>query len=180
MKCKEIPILAVSHCILNRSTRWWQNGKSINGNIGMNIQILELLSRFKVGLVQMPCPEFTFCGNPRPPRTRDEYSMLPGFVEHCRRLAEETAENLKVLVEKAKKPPVKILAVIGVERSPTCGVKRTPVGRVGDRQYTDGMGLFTDLLSKSLRNVGLDIPFIGADLDRPEELATSISRLIDC
>ncbi|MEM2639471.1 MAG: hypothetical protein QW113_05585, partial [Candidatus Bathyarchaeia archaeon] len=76
-------VLVLSHCLLNKSTRWWQDGKPIERNIGLAAELVEFSLRHNVGVFQMPCPEFTFCGNPRPSRTKDEYEALPGFKEHC-------------------------------------------------------------------------------------------------
>jgi len=175
---EELRILVLSHCILNRATRWWQKGKPIQENQGINSQILSLLSDLKIGLIQLPCPEFTFCGNPRPPRTRDEYLSLPGFHQHCKELADEAAEYLKSILEKAREPSVRILAIVGVERSPTCSVRRTPIGSGSNKRYVEGKGIFIELLNESLRNRGLEIPFIGIDLDKPEEFAEAIRELM--
>ena len=174
----EIPILVVSHCILNRSTRWWQREKPIAKNRGMTIRILSIVARLRMGIIQLPCPEFTFCGNPRPPRTKDEYLELPGFREHCRKLAEEAAEELMNLIKNAKEPRIKILAVIGVERSPTCGVKCTPVGKGSFKRYVEEEGIFIRMLNESLKKREIYVPFMGVDLDEPEKIAKKISRLL--
>jgi len=145
----------------------------------MTSKILDLLSRLEIGVIQLPCPEFTFCGNPRPPRTRDEYLSLPGFKQHCERLADETAEYLKNLIDNAREPSVRISAIVGVERSPTCGVKCTPVGKEPDKRYEEKRGIFIESLIESLRKRGLEIPVIGIDLDKPRELKEKISRIID-
>ena len=145
----------------------------------MTIQILSSLSHLRIGIIQLPCPEFTFCGNPRPPRTRDEYLRLPGFQQHCARLAEETADYLKKLVDNAREPPIKILGIVGVERSPTCGVKFTPVGEGSDKRYEEKKGIFIELLIKSLKEKGLEIPTIGIDLEKPEESAEILMKFTD-
>jgi len=176
-KFKELPILVLSHCILNRATRWWQRGKPLDDNRGMTVQILDLLAHLKIGVVQLPCPEFTFCGNPRPPRTKNEYLSLPGFREHCARLADEAANYLKNLIDNAREPPLRILAIVGVERSPTCGVKCTPTGRGMNKRYEEKKGFFIELLAKSLRKRGLKVPIIGVDLDRPEEFSETLNKL---
>lgn len=178
-KLEELQILVLSHCILNRATRWWQKGKPLGDNRGLNLQILSLLSELKIGVIQLPCPEFTFCGNPRPPRTRDEYLSLPRFQQHCKRLADETSKYLKSIIENAREPSVKILAIVGVERSPTCGVKCTSTGRGVNKRYVEEKGIFIELLGESLRKRGLEIPFIGVDLDKPEELVGLIDELIN-
>jgi predicted secreted protein len=108
----------------------------------------------------------------------DEYLSLPGFQEHCERLADETAKYLKSLIENAREPPIRILAILGVERSPACGVECTPVGRGEEKRYERRKGIFIDLLVKSLRDAGIEIPVIGVDLDRPGDLAATIDELI--
>jgi len=175
----ELRILVLSHCILNRATRWWQKGKSIRNNRGMTVQILDLLSHLGIGVIQLPCPEFTFCGNPRPPRTRNEYFRLLGFQQHCARLADEAARYLKNLVDNAREPPVRILAIVGVERSPTCGVKCTPIRKGLDKRYEEKKGIFIELLIESLGKMGLNIPTIGIDLENPEEFAEMLDELIN-
>jgi len=178
MNLEELRVLVLSHCILNRATRWWWRGKPVDNNLGMSIHILEYLSRLKIGVIQLPCPEFTFCGNPRPPRTRDEYLSLPGFQKHCMRLADETAEYLRNLIDNAREPPIRILAVLGVERSPTCGVKYTPVGMGAKKRYVEKRGVFIELLIRSLRKMDLRIPAIGVDLEKPEELPRIIEKVM--
>ena len=175
---REIPVLALSHCILNRSTRWWQKGKPIEKNRGVTIQVLDMAARLGIGIIQLPCPEFTFCGNPRPPRTKDEYLELPGFREHCKKLAEEAAEELMHLVKNSREPRIKILAVVGVERSPTCGVKYTPIRKGSLKRYVGEEGVFISMLNESLEKRGMHIPFIGVDLDKPEEIVEAIDRLL--
>ena len=175
---EDLWIIVLSHCILNRATRWWQRGKPLDDSRGMASQILELLSGLQIGVIQMPCPEFTFCGNPRPPRTMDEYLSLPGFRDHCARLADETAEYLKSLIENAREPRIRILAILGVERSPTCCVEYAPVGDGAEKRYEKRRGIFIDLLVKSLRDRGIEVPVIGVDLNRPEESASMILDLI--
>jgi len=174
----KLRILVLSHCILNQATRWWQKGKPLSKNLGINIDFLRLLSDLRIGVIQMPCPEFTFRGNPRPPRTRDEYLNLPGFLEHCMRLADETAKSLKNFVDNACEPSIKILAIIGVERSPTCGVKNTPVGTGMDKRYENRKGIFIELLLKSLRKLNLEIPVVGIDLNKPEEFFNIVQSLV--
>lgn len=176
--CSNPRILVLSHCILNQATRWWQKGKPLSKNLGMNINFLRLLLDLKIGVIQMPCPEFTFCGNPRPPRTRDEYLNLPGFLKHCVKLADETANYLRNLIDNAREPSIKILAIVGVERSPTCGVKCVPVGMGMDKRYEKKKGIFIELLLRSLRRVNLEIPIVGIDFDKPQEFVNVIGSLI--
>jgi len=173
---EEAKILVLSHCILNRATRWWQNEKTSRKNQGPVSQVLAFLSTHKIGAVQLPCPEFTFCGNPRPPRTKDEYEDLPGFRLHCEKLAKNSAQYLKTLITMGVNQKIRVLAIVGVECSPTCGVKYTPRIIEDEAKYVEEKGLFLEILEKELMKLGLEIPFIGVNLHKPEEI---IKRLND-
>ena len=174
----EAGVLVTAHCILNRATRWWQNGKPKEEDRGPVSEILQLLSALKIDMVQLPCPEFTFCGNPRPPRTKDEYNNLPGFRLHCERLAKASALNLKDMATTGRKPGIKIPAVVGVEKSPTCGVGRTPRTVDGKRKYLREKGLFFEILEKELTSLGVDTPFVGVYLDRHAESRKRLHDLL--
>jgi predicted secreted protein len=175
----EANFLVLSHCILNSATRWWQNGSPVEKNKGPVDEVLEFLSARSIGAVQLQCPEFTFCGNPRPPRTKDEYENLPGFQLHCERLAEKSAQHLKTLVVMGRKPRTRLLAIVGVERSPTCGVKCTPHTVDGKVEYVKEKGLFIGLLEEGLEKLGLKIPIIGIDLQKPAESYLKLNELLE-
>jgi len=174
----EAGVLVTAHCILNRATRWWQNGKPKEEERGPVSEILQLLSALKIDVVQLPCPEFSFCGNRRPPRTKDEYNNLPGFRLHCERLAKASAQNLWDMATMGRKPGIKILAVVGGEKSPTCGVGSTPQTVDGEKKYLEEKGLFLEILEKELKNLGLETPFVGVHLDKPEESRKRLHDLL--
>lgn len=86
-------------------------------------QVLKLLTEKQVGMVQMECPEVTFggyaVGAVRKPHGIDYYEKLSGFEEHCVRMSEAAASQISELTQAG----FKILAVLGVEHSPTCAVE---------------------------------------------------------
>jgi len=171
-------ILVLSHCLLNKSTRWWQNGKPIERNIGLAKEIIEFALGHNIGIIQMPCPEFTFCGNPRPSRTKDEYEMLPGFNEHCDKLAGIVIEQLKTLIKMSKKPQIQILAIVGVRRSPSCAVNSAiKVMDDGVRSYGE-KGIFTSALERKMLREGLSATFLEFDFDNPNEIVVELERLL--
>jgi predicted secreted protein len=176
---EEAKVLVLSHCILNRATRWWQNGRPIERNQGPIGQVLEFLSSRNIGAVQLPCPEFVFLGNPRSPATKDEYENLPGFRAHCESLAKDLAQHLRTLVTMARRPRIKLIALSGVERSPTCGVKCTPRTVNGKTEYVEEKGLFIEFLEREIRNHGLEIPIIGLDMNNPRDFCRRLSDLLD-
>jgi len=165
---KEAKMIVLAHCILNQATRWWQKGEPPRAR-GPVKEILDFLSAQKIGVMQLPCPEMTFSGNPRPPRTKDEYENLPGFSLHCKRLAQTSAEYLKALTAMGREPRIHIIAIAGIAHSPTCSVKSAPSRMGGKTGYVEEKGLFFEILEKELEDLGLTMPFIEVDPDRPED-----------
>ncbi|MEM1607430.1 MAG: 2-thiouracil desulfurase family protein [Candidatus Bathyarchaeia archaeon] len=171
-------IIVLSHCLLNKSTRWWQDGKPVERNIGLVAEVVEFSLRHSIGVFQMPCPEFTFCGNPRPSRTKDEYEALPGFKEHCDRLARSVVEQLNNLVSMSVKPRIQILAIIGVKRSPSCAVSSV-IRIVGDEaRLVKEKGIFMDALMKHMLERGLSAQFLEFDFDEPHRIIADLEKLI--
>jgi len=171
-------VVAVSHCILNQTTRWFWKGSGgwVEGFI---VKFLERLKPLGIGLYQLPCPEFGFLGNPRKPMTKEEYMSLPGFTDHCRKLAEKAVEDLTAFTRFSVDPKLRVLAVIGVEGSPTCGVyttsKRTAVGSI----RIPGKGIFIEMLEKMLKAKGLDVAFYGLDLKQQDETVARIVKALE-
>jgi len=176
---EEPKVLVLAHCLLNQSTRWWQNGEPPRAQ-GPVKEILDFISARRIGAVQLPCPEFTFCGNPRRPRTKDEYEGLPGFILHCEGLAQTSAKYLQALTAMGREPRPRILAIVGIARSPTCSVKSAPRGIGGKAEYAEEMGLFFEILDRELENLGLKIPFIEVDLDRPVDFGKKMREVLEC
>lgn len=174
----EVKVLVLSHCILNRATRWWQEGKSLQRNRGPVSPVVGFLARRKIGAVQLPCPEFTFFGNPRPPATKGEYESLPGFRRHCGNLARESAKNLKTLIAKGTGPKIRVLAVVGIERSPSCGVEYVPRTVDGETRYVGEKGFFLELLERELERVEITVPFVGVDLHEPDNFCKKLDELL--
>jgi len=168
----------VAHCLLNKSTRWWQNGKPIERNVGLAEQVIEFALKNNIGIVQLPCPEFTFCGNPRPPRTKDEYENLPGFKKHCEKIASSVVEQLKTLAFMSIKPHIQILAVVGIKNSPSCAINSV-LRKVNDKiQYSKERGIFIEILEKKMIKAGLKPLFLEFNFDRPNEIVKDLNMLL--
>ncbi|MBS7611935.1 DUF523 domain-containing protein [Candidatus Bathyarchaeota archaeon] len=179
-------VVAVAHCILNQATRWFWEGDSGAWTEGFVSDFLERLKLMGVGLYQLPCPEFGLLGNPRRPMTRDDYELLPGFIEHCRTLAENVLRDLKAFKELSTEPKIEVLAIIGIEGSPSCGVEFTSRRIAETNVRAVGMGIFMELLEGLIVSEGLNIAFYGLDgrgltesiLNISHSLEKSVKRLI--
>jgi len=92
-------VAIVAHCILNQAARaWWGEGGASREK-GMVSDVVGLLARHGVGVIQMGCPEFSLYGNPRRPRSREE-SDTPEFREKCREIAIQARVEIEALMER--------------------------------------------------------------------------------
>lgn len=170
-------VVVVAHCILNQATRWFWNSDSGAWTEGFVSDFLEGLKLMGIGLYQLPCPEFGLLGNPRRPMTRDDYEVLPGFIVHCKALAVNALRDLKAFRELSTKPKIEILAIIGIEGSPSCGVEFTSRRIAETSVRVAGKGIFMELLEELIVSEGLNIAFYGLDGRR---LMESISNISHC
>lgn len=107
-------IVVVAHCILNQNSRI----QGIAYYAGMINEIVDVLKKHEVGIIQMPCPELTYAGLLRPSQTKEQYDT-PAFRRHCKQIASSTADQIEEYVRNG----FKVLAILGVEGSPTCGTE---------------------------------------------------------
>lgn len=165
------------HCILNQSTRaWWGTGGTKREK-GMMSDVVGTLMNHGVGAVQMDCPEFSLQGNPRPPRTRDEYDTSE-FRRRCREITASTCDAMESLKEKGRDPGVEVVAVIGVENSPSCGVEWTTRTINGESRASRGRGLLIEAVEEEMRLRGLDVPLIGVSMKETER-EKGLKRLME-
>ncbi len=172
-------LVMVAHCILNQN--------SISDNTadfpGTFREAVELLLEYDVGIVQMPCPELMCLGLDRGDVHGAERDVVVENSRIRRELSREpAAKRLKEIVsqvvyqiEEYKKSGFLILCIIGINRSPSCGVDTTSV----DDMETEGKGVFMDALEKELRKRGIDIEIIGVKTSEAEKSLSRIRRLLE-
>jgi predicted secreted protein len=108
-------ILLVSHCILNQNTVIDNEARAE----GAVISATEWALKEGFGILQLPCPEFTFLGLNRPSMTYEEYNT-PEYRQHCR-------EILKPILHQAEeyvKNGYEIVGMLGIQSSPSCDPTR--------------------------------------------------------
>lgn len=157
----------VCHCVVNQSTRaWWGDGGASREN-GMISDAISVLMNNGVGVIQMECPEFGLYGNPRHPRSKDEYDT-PQFKNRCREIASRSGDQMEGLLGKGQDPRIELVAVVGLENPPSCGVERTTRTVDGVNVSSPGRGHLMETLELEMRRRGIDAPFIGLSLTGPE------------
>lgn len=172
-------IILVSHCILN------QNSIS-DGTAdypGTNESILKLLMESKVGIIQMPCPEILCLGLDRGDIHGGEREVV---IENTRirHNLEKTASTeiinnfvnqIVFQIEEYIKNGFTIMGIIGINRSPSCGVNTTSK----NDQEVAGEGVFIEILRKTLEEKNINIDMVGVKALETEKALIDIQRLIN-
>ena len=162
IRSKRVAFLA--YCLLDQNAR----AKGLAKYSGPVSEIVETLTANGVGMVQMPCPELLYSDLDRTPRPRNWYDNKE-FRRVCRKCAEQVVE----LVDKYIKNGYQIVAIIGVEHSPSCAIEAS-------QAIEDGVatrGIFIQKLLEELRIRRLNnIPMIGVHIDK-ETTESACKRL---
>ena len=154
-------IVVVSHCLLNVH--------SLEDNLaiypGLEEEVVRLLIQKGVGIYQIPCPEIELSGIFRKALPKEPYEH-PKIRKAYQRMAEKLVGTLSGYVKKG----YEIVAVLGAEGSPTCGVDY--VGRWKDNikrkkefprdvEFVAGMGVFFEEFKSTLKDKNIHPEWLG-------------------
>lgn len=143
------------------------------GTPAWGVPFINLMTDNHVDILLLPCCESTFqgpaTGSFRRKHGIDYYSGLLGYPEYCERQAIETAEGIESLLSKYR-----IMAILGVEHSPTCAVKYM-YSRSGMRKEP---GIFMRKLMENLSRMNLEIPFLGINRKYPRKALLAMKTII--
>ena len=160
-------IVVMCHCLLNSNSK-------ISGLAHYPGALLPVVNKHLAtgaGLLQLPCPEMSYLGLKRWGMSKDQYDT-PFFRRHCRKILQPYIDQIAEYVANG----YSVEQIIGVDGSPSCGVKHTCTGYCGgmiDAQNTqparevDGTGVFIEELSAMLGERSLSIPFAAIDENNP-------------
>jgi predicted secreted protein len=152
-------LVAVVNCILN------QNAKvdGIAEYPGVVEPVINLLVSKGVGILQIPCPEFTHSGPRRWWCVKEQYNNM-GFKSRCAQIARSISDE----IEEYSRNDYKVLCIIGADGSPSCGIKTTCTSKTYGGEPADkkarpakGSGVFIEILQNELKSRGIRIPMIG-------------------
>ena len=142
----------LAYCLLNQNAKV----QGLAGYAGAFEPLVRTLLRSGVGLVQLPCPEAICLGLKRPLGTDTvEQYHTPKYRSVCCRMAEAAVNEMRAY----RQAGYRVLAVLGVEGSPSCSVERAPRLVNGERRLVRGSGLFMMALRKEAS--GFKVAFIG-------------------
>lgn len=172
-------VVFVSHCILNSNTR--ADGHA--GVAGVNRRVLELLMQLNIGVAQMPCPEMMCLGLDRGDAKGGERPVL---AENTRiRASMKSNRSADVMdamiaqvvaqVEQYVEHGFSVLGIIGVNRSPSCGVETTTI----DNREVTGEGVFIERLRTTLESKGFYINLAGTKVSQIDEALLAIRAMVE-
>ena len=154
-------VIFIAHCI--------QNQNSISDGTaeypGSIEDILEILIKEGVGIVQMPCPELICLGLDRgnihgsrsavvEENTRIRNMMI---AEPAKTKIRELARQIVFQIREYQRFNFNVLGIVGINRSPSCGVDTTSK----KNREVAGKGLFIEVLEHELQKSQINLPFIG-------------------
>jgi len=147
-------IAIIAHCLLNQNSR----AQGLVKKPTTVKEVLDFLTQKRIDIIQMPCPEITYAGVLREPRTKDEYDT-DLFRKHCRKIAREILQQIKEYHVHG----IKTLFILGVEGSPSCGVNEVS-------------GILIEELHKLLTKNRYAIPIYGIHLENPKNDIRNIEK----
>lgn len=159
-------IIFVASCLMNTNNKV----KGLARYPGMCREVFDTLYDNDLGIQQMDCPETLLLGIQRWWHTKNLYDSR-GFRNHCREIAGRQADYM----EEYERQGYEVVAVLGCDGSPTCGVSVTAWddrwgGSPAELSFNDaivkGQGIYIEELKDEIQKRGLKLPpFYGLALD---------------
>jgi predicted secreted protein len=149
-------MIAVINCVINHNAR----AEGAARYPGANHDVLDILRKHGVGVIQMPCPEMVCLGLPRARAVglsiRDVLDTPTG-----RSRCEELSRGVVDTIEEFQRNGCAVLAILGGDvESPGCAVP-APQGTGGEPMPGGRWGIFTGALRDELGRRGIHIPVRG-------------------
>lgn len=177
-------ILFVSHCILNTASKVARSTSvSRSGEDQARLELLRYALEYNIGLVQLPCMEFTLYGAARWGHTKEQFDN-PFFRDACYEALRPIVQQMRAYLQTEMRDRFDVLGIVGINGSPSCGVSRTCVGPWGGEfsGRTDlpetlakvsgvpGSGVMIEVLREMLEESGISLPIVGLDAHNPAPL----------
>ncbi len=151
-------IVLVANCLLNANNKVLEFARYP----GMFKEVVDILAKYDLGILQMPCPETLHMGNQRWWNSRNLYDNT-GYRHLCRTLAGQMADYM----ENYKRVGYEVTAILTCDGSPSCGITKSSYcedwgGRPKevDRVLIDQPGIYMEELQAEILSRGLEMPTV--------------------
>ncbi len=180
-------IIFVSHCVLNIASKVvMYNETEMAAEEDLRRRFVSKAVSQGVQLVQLPCPEFIMYGSRRWGHVSEQFDT-PFFRSQCRKLLEDYMLQIKEYLSNDR---FRILGIVGIDGSPSCGVDYTCYGTWGgnlsDRddlgdciatsRLGTGKGILMDEFSKLLKEQGVEVPMVGLFAEEPQKIMALLEK----
>ena len=177
-------IVFISHCILNTASKVVRTMPSSRTSEDQTRRdFLHYAIDHQIQLIQLPCPEFTLYGASRWGHVMDQFNN-PFFRDHCRQILAPILQQMRAYLQPEEAHKFKVLGIIGINGSPSCGVSFTCTGPWGGEfsgrtdlaevlsQVTcvSKKGVLMDVLEEMMREQNISLKMIGLDSNNPQQL----------
>ena len=181
-------ILFVAHCVLNTASKVvMYNEAEMAAEEALRRRFLARALERGVQLIQLPCPEFLLYGSRRWGHVSDQFDT-PYFRRECRNMLSDILLQLKEY--RANNERFRVLGIVGIDGSPSCGVDYSCVGEWGgnlsDRsdlaeaiasaRLVQGSGILMQELAAMLKEEGIPLPMTGLFAGEPEKLLSLLEE----
>lgn len=179
-------MVAISHCLLNVNAKI----EGLNPFVAMYDELVGFLREHDIGIIQLPCPETYYAGLKRWGMVKEQYDN-PYYRKTCRDLLEPTLIQIKSYIQAG----YRVLAVIGIDGSPSCGVNYTGSssewkGSLAELEDLDGVvrsetripekGVWMEELERLLDEENISVPFLAVDETHPnDEYQTELKKVLE-
>ncbi len=173
-------ILFVSHCILNTAAKVvMYDEKEIKAEEELRRKFVSKAIVKGIQFVQLPCPEFTLYGARRWGHVSDQFDN-PFFRQHCKKQLQPVLMEVKEYISQPER--FEVLGFIGIDGSPSCGVKYTCSGPwggsmsnredwlsvVGQCKRKQKPGILYQVLGELLEEENISLPIYALNAHEPE------------
>lgn len=171
-------IIFLAHCIINQNAI--SDGTASYG--GTITELMEYINLTDIGIIQMPCPELhclgldraDINGSKRP--VIEENSRIRNMMnkESSLKKIKGIVQSVVYQIEEYHKNGFEIKGIIGINRSPSCGVESTSM----NNKEIEGQGVFIKELQTEIEKSGLHIPIVGIKVFEAKNALSTVKRLI--
>ena len=153
----------MSHCLLN------QNARSVGTSRypGPIKELLNIFSEAGVGIVQIPCPHVEF---EKGIHRKSKITYTSKYKNECKKLSTSILKQIEAYISKN----YKVLGVLGVELSSTCGVRQIKSGS----RSVPGKGILIEALEEQMRKKNFQVPIVGVDLNNVYSSVEKINQML--
>ena len=161
-------VVFVAHCILNVNSK-------VKSYANYESSLKTLIHSFlenDYGIVQLPCPELQFLGLKRWSMSKEQYDTF-AYREFCRSMAKDVVNQMVIY----KNEGYEIIALYGIDGSPTCGINNSCRGNeggcidesaIGLEYISDEKGIFMEEIDKLVSEFDIEINYLSINEENPE------------